>query len=102
MNNPLLSAGIWPFCVSVFSVLLSVFLYAKKSVFITQVREAKRIFRRGWERFEYASQMDEGRLFEAGHGSSRFLLQSRVLLYRDAYCLKMIGSSRKKTADYAN
>ena len=40
----------------VFSVY---FLSAKFSVFIKQVREARRIFRQVWERLGYASKMDE-------------------------------------------
>ena len=38
------------------------FLFFCLSVFITQVQEARRIFRRGWERLGYASQMNEEQL----------------------------------------
>ena len=37
---------------------------SKLYVFIMQVRKARRIIRRGWERLEYASQMDEEQLSE--------------------------------------
>ena len=61
--------------ISVFSVLLSVFLFfsAKFSVLITRVQEAKRIFHRGWKRLGYVARLTRSS-FQAGHGSSRFLL----------------------------
>ena len=64
MGNPFLSGGIWVFRVSVFAVFSSVFLSANFSVFITQVEEAKTIFR-GGKILGYASQMDEEQLSDS-------------------------------------
>ena len=51
---------------SLYSLRLSVFLFfllsANISVFTKQVREARRIFHRGWERLRYVSQMDDEQL----------------------------------------
>ena len=84
-----LSAESWMFYViSVFDVVG----LQKNLVFITQVRETRRIFRKVWKRLRYVNQMNEEQLSCWPWIISILASVNGTVVYRNAHYLNMIGS----------